>query len=144
MGYKVDLGIRQVCLVAVAIGDRLIELGLIRSRVDHREHIAFLHLLTLAEADFDELAGDLAAYEHVVIRDHRADAAQVDRNIAAFDSGGNDAHGRRRRGRSFRRRRRKNRRACHHYATASGDDREHGDYRQRFGCEPCASNSCRA
>jgi len=40
--------------------------------------------LTLVEADLDKLPGDLAADEHVVVGDHRADAAQVDRNIMAL------------------------------------------------------------
>ena len=81
---EVDLGILQVRLVAVAIGNGLIELRLVRSWVDHREHVALLHLLTLVEADLDELPGDLAAHEHVVVGDHRADAAQIDRNIMAL------------------------------------------------------------
>jgi len=81
----VDLGVLQVRLVAVAVGDRLIELRLIRAWVDHGEDIAFLHLLTLVEADLDELPGDLAAHEYVVVGDHRADAAQIDRNIMALD-----------------------------------------------------------
>jgi len=58
---------------------------LIRSPVDHRDDIAFLHLLTLMEADLDELPGDLATHQHVVVGDHRADAAQIDRNIMALD-----------------------------------------------------------
>ena len=40
VSIEVNLGILQVRLVAVAIGDRLIELGLIRSRVDHDFHAA--------------------------------------------------------------------------------------------------------
>ena len=84
VAIEVNLGVLQVRLVAVTIGDRLIELCLIRSRVDLREHIAVLHKLTLVEADLDKLPGDLAADEHVVVGDHRADAAQVDRNIMAL------------------------------------------------------------
>ena len=81
IAIEIDLGVLQLRLIAVAIGDRLIELRLIRARIDLAEEIALLHRLTLWKSDLDELAGDLAAHDHVVEGNDRADAAQIDRNV---------------------------------------------------------------
>jgi hypothetical protein len=94
----VEIGLCIVDLgpVAIAIGDRFVELGLVWTRIDFGEKITLLHRLSLCESDLDELAGDLAAYDHVVISDHRAHTAQIDLDIALEHRTGNDRHGGRR------------------------------------------------
>ena len=57
ISIEVDLGVLQVCLIAVAIRDRLIELGLIRTWVDLAKEIALLHGLPLFESNLDQLPG---------------------------------------------------------------------------------------
>ena len=81
VSVEIGLGIVDLGLIAIAIGDRLVELRLIRTRIDLGEEIALLDRLPLREGDLDELAGDLAAHDYVVIGDDRADAAQVDRYV---------------------------------------------------------------
>jgi hypothetical protein len=96
---EIDVGVGKVRLVAVAVGNRLVELGLIGSRIDLRQQIALFHRLALVENDLDELAGDLAADDDIVKGDDRADAAQVNRHIVADDRSCYHADGHRSRGR---------------------------------------------
>src|ERR1700719_1833111 len=84
ISIEVDLGVLQVCLVAVAIGDGLIELGLVRAWVDLAEEIALLHGLPLFESNLDQLPGNLAAHDDVVEGNDGADAPQVYRNVVAL------------------------------------------------------------
>jgi hypothetical protein len=72
---------------------RLIELRLIRTRIDHGEQIAGLYGLPFGEVDFCDLPLDLAADDHGVVGDHRADALQIDRHVVAGDDAGNDGSG---------------------------------------------------
>ena len=73
---EIGLGIRELGLVAVAIGGQLFDLGLIGPRIDLCEQIAGLDGLSFGEGDLDELSLDLAAHDVGVVGDHRADAAQ--------------------------------------------------------------------
>ena len=82
---EIGLGIHELGLVAVAIGGQLFDLGLIGPRIDLREQIAGLDGLSFGEGDLDELSLDLAAHDVGVVGDHRADAAQVDRNVLSVD-----------------------------------------------------------
>src|SRR6516225_1112465 len=91
--FEIGLRVRQLSLIAGAVRVRLIELRLIRTRIDHGEQIAGLHGLPFGEVDFGDLPLDLAADDHGVVGDHRADALQIDRHVAAVDGAGNDGNG---------------------------------------------------
>jgi hypothetical protein len=130
IAVEVDARVFQMRLVAVAVRDRLIELRLVGGGIDLCEQIAFFDRLPLDETDLDDLAGDLAAHDHVVIGNDRADAAQIDRHVVARDRSSDDAHRRRRRGC---RRRLVPPRGARQSERATGDDRDHRDHRQQFG-----------
>ena len=121
---KIDFGVLQMRLIAVAIRDRLVELRAIWSRIDLRQKIALLDRLPLDEIDLDDLAGDLAANDHVIEWNDGADAAQVDWNVMFRHRGGDDAYEWRC---WLRRRRMPHRRPCEG-ERAAGRDREHRDH----------------
>src|SRR6516225_5260809 len=90
------MSVESLRLIAIAIRYRLVELGLVRAWVDFGKEITFLYSLSLREGDLHDLSGDLTAHDHIVISDHRAYAAQIDRDIAALDGPSDDWHERRR------------------------------------------------
>jgi hypothetical protein len=89
-------------LVAIARAGHLIELRLKGMWVDLGEQIAGANSLTFGERDPRELSLDLAADDIGVIRDDRADTAQVNRHVLAAHLPGDDGY-RRWCGRSWRR-----------------------------------------
>ena len=88
LGVAIEIGQRigELGLIAIAVGDHLVELGLIGARIDLREQVAGLDGVSLGKGDLGKLALDLAAHDVGVVGDHRADAAQVDRNVMCADS----------------------------------------------------------
>ena len=92
VSVQIGLCIDDLRLIAIAVGDRLVELRLIGARIDLGEEIALLDRLSLREGDLDELAGDLAAHDHVVIGDHGTYAAQVDRHVVLEHRSRDDRH----------------------------------------------------
>ena len=83
----------QVCPIALAVGDRLIELGLIGAGVDLCQQIALVHHLAFCEGDPDQRSLDLAAHDDRVPGIDRADAVQIDRHVAGLDRRRDDGHG---------------------------------------------------
>ena len=55
-----------------------------------------MNRLPLSKTDLDQRSGDLAAHHDIVERDHRTDAAQIDRHRAALDRARDDGGGLRR------------------------------------------------
>src|SRR2546428_3307233 len=93
IALEIGFGVRELGLIAGAVRVRLIELRLIRTRIDHGELVAGLYGLPFGEVDFCDLLLDLAADDHGVVGDHCADALQIDRHVAAVDGAGNDGNG---------------------------------------------------
>ena len=93
IALEVGLCVRELGLVAAAIGVRLIELRLIRTRIDHGEQVAGLYGLPFGEIDLRDLPLDLAAHDHGVVGDDRADALQVNGHVVAADGARNHGHG---------------------------------------------------
>ncbi len=93
VAFEIGFGVRELGLIAGAVRVRLIELRLIRTRIDHGEQVAGLYGLPFGEIDFRDLPLDLAAHDHGVVGDDRADALQINRHVAAGDGVGNDGHG---------------------------------------------------
>jgi hypothetical protein len=127
IAVEIDARIFKMRLVAVAIGDRLIELRLVGSRVDLAEQVALLDRLPLDEINLDQLAGNLAAHDHIVVGNDGADAAQIDRHVMAHHGSRDDAHRHRRRRCGRRWRLMPPRRACQGERTA-GHDRGYRDH----------------
>jgi hypothetical protein len=84
---KICLRVRQLGPVAVAIGCELLDLGLVWTGIYLCKQIAGLDRLALGEGDLDDLSLDLTAHDVSVVGDHRAYAAQVNRDIPASDRG---------------------------------------------------------
>ena len=98
----VEIGerIRQLRLIAIAVRRQLFDLGLIGTWIDLGEQVAGMDSLPFGEVDADELALNLAAYDHRIIGDDGADAGQIDRHVVLSDRSGDDRHRRWRRCRS--------------------------------------------
>src|SRR6476660_9147911 len=94
MVVAVEIGerIRQLGLIPIAIGNDLIELGLIGTRIDFGERVAGLFGLSFCEGYLRYLPLDLASYDDCVIGDDRSDAAQIDWDIAAGNGAGDDRY----------------------------------------------------
>src|SRR5262249_25056075 len=90
---EIGLRVRELGLVAAAVRVRLIELRMIRARINHGEQVAGLYGLPFGEIDFRDLSLDLAADDHGVIGDHRADTLQINWHIAAGDGARNHGDG---------------------------------------------------
>src|SRR5262245_28002989 len=103
VAFEIGLRVRQLGLIAAAVRRRLVELRLIRTRIDDGEQIAGLYGLPFAEVDFCDLPLDLAADDHGVIGDDRAHALQINGYVVAGDGAGNDGSGWNRRRASRRR-----------------------------------------
>src|SRR5580704_188005 len=131
VSIEVDLGVLQVCLIAVAIGDRLIELGLIRTWVDLANEIVLLHGLPLFESNLNQLPGNLAAHDDVVEGNDGTDAPQVYRNVVALHRRCDDADRRRRCGR--RRRHFGSRVVLCRQRRGGGGHSQYRDYSDKFG-----------
>jgi hypothetical protein len=86
------LRIRELRLIAITRGGHLVELGLVRSRIDLREQVSGMYGLPLGEVDADDLSLDLAAYHDGVIGDHGTDAAQIDGHVVLGDRSGHNRH----------------------------------------------------
>src|SRR5262249_28968821 len=93
VAFEIGLRVRELGLIAGAVGVRLFELRLIWTRIDLGEQVAGLYALPLGEIDFCDLPLDLAADDHGIVGDHRADALQIDGYVVADDGTGNDWNG---------------------------------------------------
>src|SRR5215831_8735819 len=82
---EIGLGVLHLRLIAVAVRYRLVELRLVRPRIYLGKKVALLYGMALREGDVDELAADLAAYNHIVVGDDGAHATQIDRHVAVLD-----------------------------------------------------------
>ena len=71
---------REVCF-------GLLQRRLVWARIELRDQIALVNRLTFNEGDLLDRAGDLRVDIHHVVRLHRPDASQHDRNIADLDLG---------------------------------------------------------
>src|SRR3979490_3413931 len=60
-----------------------------------------MHGLAFGEVDADDLPLDLGAHDVGVVRNHRADAAKIDRHVMLGDGPGDDRHRRRWSGRGI-------------------------------------------
>ena len=91
----VEIGERigELGLVAIAGGHHLVELGLIGTRIDFGERVAGLYRLPFGEGDLGDLPLDLAAHDDGVVGNDGSDAAEIDRHIAAADGAGDDRNG---------------------------------------------------
>ena len=96
----------QQRLVTHARRDLLLQLRLIRPRIDDRQFVAGLHVLPLVEQDLADLPVHLGLHVDGVIGLHSADAGQIDRHILGPRGGDHDGH-RSRRGRDDGRRHRR-------------------------------------
>jgi hypothetical protein len=67
-----------------SIGE-LFDLRLVRTRVDLREQVASVHVLSFLEVDADDLSLDLGAHDVRVKGDDGADTGQVDRYVVLGD-----------------------------------------------------------
>ena len=93
IALEIGLRVRKLGLIAAAVRGRLIELRLIRTRIDQGEQIAGFDTLPFGEVDFRDLTLDLASDDHGVVGDHRADALQINGYVVADDAAGNDGSG---------------------------------------------------
>ncbi len=78
---QVALRVVEVRLVLGSLRQHRVERRLKRSRIDHREDVAFLHLLALGDRHLHQRAVDPAAHLHGVERLHRAQAGEIQRHI---------------------------------------------------------------
>src|ERR1700693_3001369 len=76
----------QLGFVYRLLGDRLLELCLVETRIDLREQLPFLDILPLNEGHFLEYAIDLSCDGNGTGGLHRAKARQIDRYILARDT----------------------------------------------------------
>jgi hypothetical protein len=79
---------RSACLGALRDGG--VQRGLERARIDHRQHVAFLHLLALGDRHLHQRAIDAAAHLDGVECLHRSKAAEIQRDILTDTTG--DGH----------------------------------------------------
>ncbi len=116
---EIGLCVGELGLVAIAVRGELFDLRLIGTRIDLRQQIAGMDLLSFGEVDAGDLALDLGAHHDRVVGDHRPDAVQIDRHVMLGDRPGDDRSGRRRGARrlSVSRRPQMSERKC-----ATGDD----------------------
>ena len=70
----------------------MIDQRLVGTRIDLREQVAGMHGLAFGEVDADDLPLDLGAHDVGVVRDHRADAGEIDRHVMLGDRAGDDRH----------------------------------------------------
>src|SRR6266853_984585 len=77
VALEVDLRISELRFVECLFGDCLVELGLIRSRIDLRQNVTGLDILTFPEIDAYDGTVDLATNCDHVERPDSADAVQV-------------------------------------------------------------------
>jgi len=97
---EVDPPIFEMGLVAGEIGLGLVELGLIRARIELSQELAFFAELAVLEIDAEDLFRDHAADRRAVQRRDIANPSQDDREIARLDGRRNDRNGRRGAGRA--------------------------------------------
>ena len=83
VAVEIGEGVGELGLIAIAGGGHLVELGLIGTRIDFGEQVAGIHGLPFGEGDLGDLSLDLAAHHDGVVGDDGADAAQIDRHVAA-------------------------------------------------------------
>src|ERR1700761_471001 len=81
---QVEFRVSEVRLVLYFFGDRLIVSGLKWSRIDLRQEIASLDVLTFGEGNFHQFAIDPSLDRDRVECLHRAQTSEVDRHIAPF------------------------------------------------------------
>ena len=77
---QIEPRVGEGCLVLCFLCDGLVELGLVRGRIDAREHVALLNGLALGELNRHQPAFDLRADDDGVERLHAADALTQDRH----------------------------------------------------------------
>ncbi len=82
--------IGELRLVALLVRLHLAQRRLEGTRIDQRQHVAGLDVLTLLEIDLDELAVDLRLHRRRVEGDDRAEAGEIDRNVALHHLAGDD------------------------------------------------------
>ena len=87
---QVALRVVQVGFVLGALRDGGVQRGLERARIDHRQHVALLHLLALGDRHLHQRAIDAAAHLHGVECLHRSKAAEIQRDILTDTAG--DGH----------------------------------------------------
>jgi hypothetical protein len=90
----IEIGHRilELGLIAIAVRRQLFGLGLVGTRVDLREQVAGMHGVPFGEVDADDLSLDLAANGDRVIGDDSADAGQIDRHIVLGNHSGDNRH----------------------------------------------------
>jgi hypothetical protein len=79
------LRVGELRLIASFVGDRLVDLRLIRARIDLRHQIAGVHQLALREDDLGDRSCNLTMDRDGVVGLHCAYAAQIDRHVAGLD-----------------------------------------------------------
>src|SRR5207344_3174081 len=77
-------------LVTGLVRFRLLEKGLVRSRIDLRQQLAGSHVLAFAESDLLYLAVDPNLDRHGVVGLHGAEADAIDRKVLGLDGGRSD------------------------------------------------------
>src|SRR5262249_4541858 len=89
---EIGLGVRKLSKIAIARSCHLVDLSLVRTRIDLREEVPSMHGLALGEVDADDLSLDLAAHHNGVVSDDRADAAKMDGPVVTGPHGGDNRH----------------------------------------------------
>ena len=93
IALQVQPGVGQLGLVLALGRHRLVQRGLVGARIDLRQHVAGLDVLAFGKAQLDQLAIDARADGGGVEGLHRAQATEVNRQLAALDHRGLHAHG---------------------------------------------------
>src|SRR5262249_30719577 len=87
---EVEVRVFEECLVALVHTFNLYELGLERSRIDHRQHIALFDHLAFAIVDAHQLTINAALDGHRVKRGNGAQGVDVDADVAPLCDGRRD------------------------------------------------------
>ena len=90
VAIEIGLRILELGLIAISVGGELFDLRLVRTRVDLREQVASVHVLSFLEVDADDLSLDLGAHDVRVEGDDGADTGQIDRYVVLGDHSGDD------------------------------------------------------
>ena len=92
--HQILLGVDELRLVLPLFRNGLVERRLQRRRIDLGEHIALVHVLTLAKIDRNDLTVDLGADCHGIQGHDGAEGIIIDRNILAPRRGRGHGNGR--------------------------------------------------
>jgi hypothetical protein len=129
VALQIQLGVGELRFVLCLLGQRLVQGGLVRARIDLGQDVARPHFLAFLEADLHQLAIHLRTESDRVVRLYVAQSLQEDRDVAAGGQCGRDRDGRRSRSAGCRCRR--GLLALHHQDSRSRHRHQRQDRQQR-------------